>query len=193
MDLGIRGERVAYIFVAAICAFIIFLGFIATSAISIVVFYWTSNTFPYSENDLAERYYNLITTMMSLFIVEIAIAIVLLFLYCCQKYCAVIVILFVEMLLFISSLVLQCVYIHWTKNDGCDKIMEKGLEKAFKRPEYITWRDGQKTTDEKVWNNQCHNPKKTFLGFFIVEMVGIGLLALVGFPLAYRILKRMSE
>ena len=193
MNLGIRAERVAYVFVAAICAFIILLGFLATSVISIMVFYWTTKTFPYSENDLAERYYGLITTIMSFFIVEIAIAIILMFLYCCQKYCVLIVLIFVEMLLFISSLIMHCVYVYWTRNDECNKILEKGLEKGFAQEKYITWRDGRELTDEEVWDNQCNKPKKTFFGFFIVEIIGVCLLAVVGFPLAYKILKRMSE
>ena len=192
MTLGKTGERIAYILSAGICGFIILIGNVGVSIISIIWYYWTYRDFPYSENDFAIRLYNLQTAIMSLFVVEIIILIILAVLFfVVKKYCPAFVILFIEMLLIISSLVMHCVTIGWSTSSQCDKILQTGLSKGKTRDEYITWRDQWEYTEEHIWDNQCSKPSKTFLGFFIVECIGILFMALTAFPLSYKVISRM--
>ena len=193
MLLGKTGERIAYILSAAICSFIILIGYLGTSIVSIIWYYWTYRDFPFSENDFAIRLYELEIAIMSLFVVEIVILLILAVLFfVVKKYCPAFVILFIEMLLIISSLCMHCVTISWSTKSQCDKILQTGLSKGKTRSEYISWRDQWEYTEEHIWDNQCNKPSKTFLGFFIVEWIGIFFLAITAFPLSYKVIQRMK-
>ncbi|EAY06827.1 hypothetical protein TVAG_314020 [Trichomonas vaginalis G3] len=186
-------ERIAYMFTALIFGVVVCIGFLGFWIRSIVWFEYIRHDWPYSENKLAIRLYRLVTTNTAIGAILLGLLLIIGLIRFLRYKFAMIILMFIFMLLFITSLLCHSVTVAWTQGNNCQRIKDRGLDKGKSREDYIEWSKLFDRTEKSIWNNQCPKSAEISLAFLCVEMVGLLLLLIVTYPLAYHVISVMIE